>query len=110
MPTCSAVFSFLISQFEPSTPPSHPPIMSQQEGKARLLPHKPDPALLESFRYINSMPGKNVRGKLIDCFQIWMKVESSNVLDSIKVCAICCPTRWTLLQILYFRTQESYDY
>ena len=58
-----------------STPPPPPP----------LLPHQPDPALLESFRYINSMPGKNVRGKMIDCFQIWMDVESSDILDSIKV-------------------------
>ena len=49
-----------------------------------LLPHKPDPSLLESFRYINSMPGKNVRGKMIDCFQLWMNVESTDVLNSIK--------------------------
>lgn len=58
--------------------------MSDNE-KAPLLPHKPDPALLEGFRYINQMPGKNVRGKLIDCFQLWMKVESDEVLDVIKV-------------------------
>ena len=49
-----------------------------------LLPHQSDPALLESFRYINSMPGKNVRGKLIDCFQLWMNVESNEILDNIK--------------------------
>eukprot|EP00934_Nitzschia_sp_Nitz4_P004806 Nitzschia sp. Nitz4//scaffold127_size64804//7967//9095//NITZ4_006173-RA/size64804-augustus-gene-0.58-mRNA-1//-1//CDS//3329534741//4796//frame0 len=49
-----------------------------------LLPHKSDPALLESFRYINSMPGKNVRGKLIDCFQLWLQVESPQVLNDIK--------------------------
>lgn len=56
-----------------------------KEGKTPLLPHKQDPALLESFRYINSMPGKNVRGKMIDCFQLWMDVESTDVLNSIKV-------------------------
>lgn len=53
--------------------------------KTPLLPHRPDPALLESFRYINGMPGKDVRGKLIDCFQLWMNVDSIDVLNSIKV-------------------------
>lgn len=50
-----------------------------------LLPHKPDEALLESFRYINSMPGKDVRGKLIDCFQLWLNIPSEAVLEGIKV-------------------------
>ncbi len=59
------------------------------DNKASLLPHQPDPALLEAFRYINAMPGKDVRGKLIDCFQSWMKVESADVLNSIKVRLIC---------------------
>jgi len=52
-----------------------------------LLPHKTDSALLESFRYVNSMPGKNVRGKMIDCFQLWLKIDQTSrpeVLDSIK--------------------------
>eukprot|EP00529_Nitzschia_sp_RCC80_P026041 CAMPEP_0113494664 /NCGR_PEP_ID=MMETSP0014_2-20120614/29219_1 /TAXON_ID=2857 /ORGANISM="Nitzschia sp." /LENGTH=345 /DNA_ID=CAMNT_0000388555 /DNA_START=132 /DNA_END=1169 /DNA_ORIENTATION=+ /assembly_acc=CAM_ASM_000159 len=49
-----------------------------------LLPHKVDPELLESFRYINNLPGKNVRGKLIDCFQLWLKIEPESVLDNIK--------------------------
>ena len=59
-----------------TTPSSSPP---------PPLPHQKDESLLESFRYINSMPGKNVRGKMIDCFQIWFQVESKDVLDSIKV-------------------------
>jgi geranylgeranyl diphosphate synthase type 3 len=46
--------------------------------------HKPDQSLLESFRYINSVPGKDVRGKLIDCFQLWLQVESTETLDAIK--------------------------
>lgn len=58
-----------------TTPPS----------SSSLLPHQPDPALLESFRYINTMPGKNIRGKMIDCFQLWMKVdEPGDVLTNIK--------------------------
>jgi geranylgeranyl diphosphate synthase, type III len=34
----------------------------------------PDESLLEVFRYVNSVPGKDVRGKLIDCFQLWFQV------------------------------------
>ena len=49
------------------------------------LPHKVDPALLESFRYINSVPGKDVRGKLVDCFQLWLNVSDPGVLEGIKV-------------------------
>ncbi|GKY99939.1 hypothetical protein MPSEU_000947500 [Mayamaea pseudoterrestris] len=48
------------------------------------LPHEPDETLLESFRYINSVPGKDVRGKLIDCFQLWFQVESDAKLTTIK--------------------------
>ena len=58
--------------------------MSKKES---VLPHKPDLALLESFRYINSMPGKNVRGLMIDCFQSWLTVDQSSkpqLLDSVK--------------------------
>ena len=47
--------------------------------------HIPDPALLEAYRYINSVPGKDVRGKLIDCFQLWLSVDSPDVLKAIKV-------------------------
>lgn len=46
--------------------------------------HQAEQSLLEPFRYINSVPGKNVRGKLIDCFQLWMKVESDDVLTKVK--------------------------
>jgi geranylgeranyl diphosphate synthase, type III len=46
--------------------------------------HEQDPSLLEAFRYINSIPGKDVRGKLIDCFQLWLQVESIEILDQIK--------------------------
>jgi geranylgeranyl diphosphate synthase type 3 len=48
------------------------------------LPHTPDESLLESFRYIHSVPGKDVRGKLIDCFQLWFQVASNETLASIQ--------------------------
>jgi geranylgeranyl diphosphate synthase type 3 len=50
-----------------------------------LLPHRPDPALLESFRYINTMPGKNVRGKMIDCFQLWLQVDESSIPHVLEI-------------------------
>jgi geranylgeranyl diphosphate synthase type 3 len=53
-------------------------------SKADLLPHQSDASLLEAFRYINSVPGKDVRGKLIDCFQLWFQVESPEILEKIK--------------------------
>eukprot|EP00816_Leptocylindrus_hargravesii_P013410 CAMPEP_0196816184 /NCGR_PEP_ID=MMETSP1362-20130617/53962_1 /TAXON_ID=163516 /ORGANISM="Leptocylindrus danicus, Strain CCMP1856" /LENGTH=314 /DNA_ID=CAMNT_0042193413 /DNA_START=46 /DNA_END=990 /DNA_ORIENTATION=+ len=40
--------------------------------------HETDPALLEAYRYINTVPGKNVRGKMIDCFQLWLKVSEEH--------------------------------
>lgn len=46
--------------------------------------HKVDDALLEPFHYMNAVPGKDVRGKLIDCFQYWFQVPDPTVLDSIK--------------------------
>lgn len=45
--------------------------------------HKSDPALLEAYRYINSVPGKNVRSKLVDCFQLWLNAPPE-VLSEIK--------------------------
>ncbi|KAL7567624.1 hypothetical protein ACA910_000218 [Epithemia clementina (nom. ined.)] len=46
--------------------------------------HDLDASLLEPFRYINSVPGKDVRGKMLDCFQQWLLVESPTVLHTIK--------------------------
>lgn len=62
--------------------------MTENSASKPVLPHETDPSLLEAFRYINSMPGKNVRGKMIDCFQVWMQVRSTEVLDAIKVSII----------------------
>ena len=56
--------------------------MSNQ--KSPVLPHVKDETVLEPFRYISTVPGKDVRGKLIDCFQLWFHLESETVLQSIK--------------------------
>ena len=64
------ISSSLTSASSPSAPAS-----SSSATVASVLPHQPDGALLESFRYVNSMPGKNVRGKMIDCFQTWLQID-----------------------------------
>lgn len=57
----------------------------QQQHSSVQEHHETDQALLESYRYISSVPGKDVRGKLIDCFQLWFQVdESTSVLAEIK--------------------------
>lgn len=43
--------------------------------------HVVDKKLVEPYRYINSVPGKDVRGKLIDCFQLWLNVPSPTPAD-----------------------------
>ena len=56
-----------------------------EESDDTQILHKEDPILLEAFDYINSFPGKDVRGKLIDCFQLWLPIESADVVIEIKV-------------------------
>ena len=47
--------------------------------------HQPPKQLIEPYHYINSVPGKDVRGKLIDCFNLWLGVptQSTNEIKSI---------------------------
>ena len=46
--------------------------------------HILDKSLIEPYHYISSVPGKDVRGKLIDCFNQWLNVPSSQILNEIK--------------------------
>ena len=46
--------------------------------------HVVDMKLIEPYHYINSTPGKDVRGKLIDCFQLWLNVPQLAILNEIK--------------------------
>lgn len=46
--------------------------------------HDGNDQLLEPFRYINSVPGKDVRGKLIECFQYWFRVQDLEALEIIR--------------------------
>mmetsp|Transcript_55396 Transcript_55396/g.96690 ORF Transcript_55396/g.96690 Transcript_55396/m.96690 type:complete len:334 (+) Transcript_55396:128-1129(+) len=61
------------------------------EGTAEFKPpvrqptssHKTDESVLASWHYIMRFPGKDVRGLLIDAFQLWFKCEPAKV-DSVK--------------------------
>ena len=39
----------------------------------------PDTTLLEAFEYISQVPGKDVRGQLIDAFQVWFRIPEDRV-------------------------------
>jgi geranylgeranyl diphosphate synthase, type III len=56
----------------------------QQQKQRQHQQHQLDPSLFEPFYYITSVPGKNVRGILIDCFQVWFQVDNVDVLETIK--------------------------
>jgi len=45
--------------------------------------HVIDPVLFEPFEYVNKIPGKDIRGKLISCFQKWIPVPKET-MESIK--------------------------
>jgi geranylgeranyl diphosphate synthase, type III len=45
--------------------------------------HDIDEAILEPYKYLSSVPGKDVRSKLIDCFQQWLQIDAAK-LEIIK--------------------------
>lgn len=59
---------------------------STSPSTSEVKQHVPNPRHIEPFTYINNVPGKDVRGKLIDCFQLWLQIPSSQkqTLSDIK--------------------------
>ena len=51
---------------------------SQQRLTSSLL-HDQDSRCLEPFQYLLQMPGKDVRGSLIDCFQTWLQIPEDKL-------------------------------
>jgi len=45
--------------------------------------HEPDEMVLEPMKYLNRIPGKNLRSALIDCFQVWYQADRDKV-EAIK--------------------------
>lgn len=62
---------------------------NQNENGSRIKPssssvvgnHEVDQRLLEPWRYMLGLPGKNVRSQLIDAFQIWLKVPTDKTIS-----------------------------
>lgn len=42
--------------------------------------HELDTRIIEPFTYISQIPGKDVRGTFIDCFQQWLKIPEDKLL------------------------------
>ena len=51
------------------------------DSTGEYTPHEQDPTLLEAFHYINQVPGKDIRGKLIDAFQRWFRIPDDKVVS-----------------------------
>jgi len=49
----------------------------QKEDGSSQQQHNLDKSLIEPYHYISSVPGKDVRGKLIDCFNQWLNVPTT---------------------------------
>jgi len=71
----------------------HPPSSATKAKRSRATAtsklrnkkhHIVDKKLIEPYHYINATPGKDVRGKLIDCFQLWLNVPQLSILNDIK--------------------------
>jgi geranylgeranyl diphosphate synthase type 3 len=43
--------------------------------------HEVDESILEPFHYLCQVPGKNVRGQLVDAFNLWFKIPSEKVKE-----------------------------
>ena len=57
---------------------------ARQHQKTPPEKHALDKTLMEPYNYINAVPGKDIRGKFIDCFQLWLNVPSVEILNEIK--------------------------
>jgi len=42
--------------------------------------HEVDETVLEPYRYLLDVPGKNVRGQLVDAFNLWFKIPADKVV------------------------------
>ena len=47
------------------------------------LRHTVDESILEPYNYLANVPGKDVRSRLVDCFQVWLQIEPAK-LEIIK--------------------------
>lgn len=55
--------------------------MSEFECFLHRKGHVADAATLEPFLYIADLPGKDIRGKLVDCFNVWLRISKERLQD-----------------------------
>ena len=58
-------------------------VCNKVKGQTMTQKHDIDEAILEPYKYLSSVPGKDVRSKLIDCFQQWLQIDAAK-LEIIK--------------------------
>ena len=51
-----------------------------QEHNLMSVNNHPDKELLEPYNYLKQIPGKDVRGHLIDCFQLWLEIPEDKMI------------------------------
>jgi hypothetical protein len=74
---------------ESTSPPlaATSPIDSVDSSASAPVPlccHRKDETILEPYEYLSKIPGKDVRGILLDAFQIWLQIPQDK-LESIKM-------------------------
>jgi geranylgeranyl diphosphate synthase type 3 len=68
--------------------------MSSTDSTYTYADHVVDETVLEPFRYLQQVPGKNVRGQLIDAFNLWLKIpvdkveEIKNVIGNLHTASL----------------------
>ena len=48
----------------------------QEYSVGHYKDHEVDETVLEPYRYLLDVPGKNVRGQLVDAFSLWFKIPA----------------------------------
>lgn len=52
--------------------------MMDESSKIQI--HEKDMKCLEAFEYLGQIPGKDIRGSLIDCFQLWLCIPEDKIV------------------------------
>uniref|UniRef100_A0A7S3PN45 Geranylgeranyl pyrophosphate synthase n=1 Tax=Aplanochytrium stocchinoi TaxID=215587 RepID=A0A7S3PN45_9STRA len=53
----------------------------QLTSSSQYVVHSQGAECLEPFKYICTLPGKNIRSQLIDAFQLWLKIPVKNISE-----------------------------
>ena len=59
------------------------------------MQHVKDERVLEPFNYLNQIPGKDIRGEMIDCFASWIPLQENQlriIKDIVRICIVIIAT------------------